>query len=373
MGSDSKIEWTHHTFNAWRGCEKVSPGCDHCYAEALSRRNPAALGEWGPDGNRVIGALDYWDLPLKWARDAAAAGERRRVFALSLGDWLEDRPELLESRLRLLDLVRRTADHLDWLLLTKRPQNFYRVVSDTATNVLGNCDEWDETLAWIADWIIGKPPANVWLGVSAEDQERWDLRWPVLAELPAAVRFVSIEPLLGPLAPSCLCEKCGGLISGDPLACPNCGRHVWGIRPDWIIVGGESGHGARPMHPQWPRRIREWCELHGTAFFFKQWGEWATFYDRDADDPDWRNVPAESSTVQRINLAGGQGFHGDRVVYLRRVGKKAAGRELDGRTWDQFPEVRNVAAVHTGRFATRVEGGRKARGEHQRRAIDGGG
>ncbi len=127
MGEGSKIQWTHHTFNPWRGCTHVSPGCEHCYAEALSKRNPAQLGTWGAGGTRVVASEAYWKQPERWNRAAEAAGERHRVFCASLADVFEDRPELVEPRERLWRLIVATP-HLDWLLLTKRPENIARLL-----------------------------------------------------------------------------------------------------------------------------------------------------------------------------------------------------------------------------------------------------
>jgi protein gp37 len=127
MGANSKIQWTNHTFNPWRGCSKVSAGCQHCYAEAMSRRNPAVLGEWGPKGTRVVAAEAMWRQPLKWDRDAQAAGVRARVFCASLADVFEDRADLETPRHELLRLIDSTRS-LDWLLLTKRPENVLRLI-----------------------------------------------------------------------------------------------------------------------------------------------------------------------------------------------------------------------------------------------------
>jgi protein gp37 len=159
------------------------------------------------------------------------------------------------------------------------------------------------------------PLPNVWLGVSVENRAQKE-RIDQLRQVPAAVRFLSIEPLL---------ENLGEL-------------NLEGVH--WVIVGGESGIGARPMHPDWVRSIRDQCVEAGVAYFFKQWGSWSVVYDRDKDDPDWRNCPKANSNRERyLNLAGGHGFHGERVLFVRNVPKKEAGRELDGRTWDEFPEV----------------------------------
>lgn len=330
MAENSAIEWTHHTFNPWRGCTKVSPGCENCYAEKLSRRNPAVLGEWGPSGVRVVAAESYWKQPFKWDRDAAKAGERRRVFCASLADVFEDRPELVGPRMRLFSLIRQTP-HLDWLLLTKRlngpafgywlPSYFY----DGAADYDGQ------------PW----PPPNVWLGVSVEDQRRGVERIPRLLTTPAAVHFLSVEPLLGPVDLTSLavdeelCAECGhqplvNALHIPTVRCPCCVEGAESLawhRIDWVIVGGESGPGARPMHPDWARSLRAQCIAADTAFFFKQWGEWLPY---SQVRPGQVNDAFHFST-ERVKL--------DDDKMASRVGKKAAGRLLDGREWNEFPEA----------------------------------
>lgn len=219
MAENSKIEWTDHTFNPWIGCQKVSLGCDHCYAESLSNRY--GWVEWGPHGERKRTSAANWRKPIAWNKAAKAAGKPARVFCASLADWLDNRvPQ--QWRIDLGGLIDATP-HLDWLLLTKRPENY----------------------GHLAPWI--KAPGNVWLGVTAEDQAHYDRRWDTLSQISAKVRFISYEPALGPLR----------LHSADP-------------QPDWLICGGESGHGARFMQPEWAERIRNDCRGERVAFFMKQ-------------------------------------------------------------------------------------------------------
>jgi len=203
---------------------------------------------------------------------------------------------------------------------------------------------------------------NVWLGVSVEDQRRADERIPLLLDTPAAVRWVSAEPLLGPLnltrigGTTCLAHAgacCGDRPWTDALrgiqACSRAGAYSFPMRDqmprglDWVVAGGESGPGARPMHPGWARSLRDQCAAVGVPFLFKQWGEWASVLDRDRDDPDWRAYyPRHERIGNRVlNLAGGCGFHGERVHIMHRIGKKAAGRLLDGVIHDAYPEVRS--------------------------------
>ncbi len=270
MGTNSKIEWTDHTFNPWRGCQKVSPGCDHCYAERMAKRNPPALGEWGPDGERVIASDAYWQQPRRWNKQAERDGVRRKVFCGSMMDVFEDREELRTARGELLSLVRATP-RLDWLLLTKRPQDIKHL--------------WDQAATDFGDLSLLGVDRRVWFGVTVENQAAAGDRIPIVVKVPAAVRFLSMDPLLEMVDIS-----------------------AWLPLIDWVIVGGESGPQARPMHPDWVRSLRDQCQAAGVPFFFKQWGEWGT----------------------SCNMA-------PYVMY--RIGKKAAGRLLDGREWNEIPSA----------------------------------
>ncbi len=258
---NSNIEWTHHTFNPWRGCTKVSPGCQNCYAEALSKRNPATLGVWGDSGTRVLASEAYWKEPLKWDREAKAAGERRRVFCASLADVFEDRPEMRLWRERLWALIRRCPD-LDWLLLTKRPEGFKTMLPWSKA---GSAVE-HEGVVW----------PHVWLGVSVEDQQRADERIPHLLSTPAAVRFLSCEPLLGPV----------DLKFKGPWDPPGYCRAE---RINWVIVGGESGPQARPCGVEWMRGVLRQCQAARVACFVKQLGSRPLVTSND-DLGQFRNV-----------------------------------------------------------------------------------
>lgn len=349
MAENSKIEWTHATFNAWRGCDKVSPGCDHCYAETLSGRNPAVLGIWGKDGTRPVAAESYWRQPEKWNRQAEAAGERRRVFCLSLGDVFENRPDLRAPRLRLFDLIRRTP-HLDWLLLTKRPKNIKPLIhgawewgrttypADPTPHISRETWEDGGLGDWFTEWMSGAPPHNVWLGTSVEDQVRARERVPALLSVPAAVRFLSMEPLLGPVDlrnVELRRNESPGEPDRDFALFDTLSDGIGDARVDWVIVGGESGPGARPMHPDWARSLRDQCNEAGVAFFFKQWGEWQEYEPRPGGDlgGDLRRGVVEHVCADRES--DGHFRRGD--TYMRRVGKHASGRLLDGRTWDEVP------------------------------------
>jgi protein gp37 len=273
MGERTGIEWCDHTFNPWRGCTEVSPGCDHCYAEAVSRRNPAALGVWGPSGRRVVAAEPYWRLPLKWDREAAAAGRRRRVFCAGLADVFEDRPGLTLPRCRLFRLIHLTP-YLDWLLLTRRPEGVTDRLDECSTQE--DRDHGDDGRLGVNDgaclarqWKYGSPMPNAWLGVSVEDQRRAGERIPHLLRLPARVRFLSCEPLLGPV------DLRPWLQRHDDRCDP--GRVCGGCNPDrgrlhWVIVGGESGPHARPCRIEWVRSLIRQCRAAGVAVFVKQLG-----------------------------------------------------------------------------------------------------
>ncbi len=320
MGTNSKIEWTDHTFNPWRGCTKVSAGCAHCYAETMSKRNPTVLGIWGKHGQRVVAAESYWRQPLKWSREAAQAGERRRVFCASLADVFEDSESMPEASWPLVQAARRRlfrligdTPALDWLLLTKRPQHIMTVLRD----------ELNEASF----------PPNVWLGTSVENQAAADERIPHLLRAPAAVRFLSCEPLLGAVDLSRLivatpCWHCGNL-DGEAGRC-YCGVT---IEPEihWVIVGGESGAQARPMHQRWVRSLRDQCRDAGVAYFFKQHGEWIGGGDWEYD--------TMKVIEERSLWAGRPNDPNDLPTLHYRVGKHAAGRLLDGREHNDMPDV----------------------------------
>jgi protein gp37 len=281
----TKISWAHSTFNGWLGCQKVSEACRNCYAERDTKRFGRVV--WGPDAERVVTSDENWRKPLSWNKKAMAAGEPWRVFCSSLSDVFEDRRDLDPHRRRLWDLIEATPA-LTWMLLTKRPQNMRRFTPSS----------------WSAGW-----PRNVWAGTSTETQKDLEERAPHLVEVPAVVRFLSCEPLLGMLD-----------LRAETLRQPSTVRD--GI--EWVIVGGESGPHARPMHPGWARAIRDECAEAGVAFHFKQWGEF---------------VPREDDRLRVVNLAGGHGFHGEGAIYMERIGKKAAASLLDGVDHKAFPEA----------------------------------
>lgn len=279
MAQNSSIEWTDHTFNPWWGCSKVSPACLHCYAEAWAKRVGQKI--WGIHSPRRFFGDSHWGEPIRWNAEALASGVRRRVFCASMADVFESRPELIKEREKLWTLITATPD-LDWLLLTKRPQNILRFAP------------------WAKEW-----PNNVWIGTTVESQHWAKIRLPQLLAIPATRRFLSCEPLLGPLDLS-------KWIS----------RRLKKLHPiDWVIAGGESGPKARAMLPGWARDLRDQCRYAGIPFHFKQWGHW---------------VPAQKET------GSGTEFWDEverKLIKMEPLGKKSAGRFLDGKTWDQIPKV----------------------------------
>ena len=312
MAANSKIEWCDHTTNFWIGCTKVSPACDHCYAErdwAVTGRHRRV--EWGPHGARSP-TKDPMAQVRSIASGAARRGRRERVFVNSLSDWADNHKSIDPAWRAQIFEAARLYPGLDFLLLTKRPQNIASFLP--------------------ADWGAGYP--NVWIGTTVENQEEADRRIPHLLATPAAVRFVSAEPLLGPV-------DFLGPENGEPTldqieADPTGWRVVrYGVpRLDWIIVGGESGPGARPMHPDWARTIRDQCEAAGVPFFFKQWGEWSPKFAQP-------NVLVSAGTISSGFMSRADIMWAGRgqcdSILLRRVGKKAAGRMLDGREHNAMP------------------------------------
>jgi len=336
MGELSKIEWTTHTFNPVIGCQKVSPGCQFCYAEEMMDKR-YGKAKWGPQGTRVVTSEANWKQPLKWNRDAEKAGERARVFCASLSDVFEDRPEWNEPRARLFDLIRQTPA-LDWLLLTKRPASILSHLQYAFTHV----EMSYEATLMVAQWLKGNPPANVWLGTSVENQDAADERIPHLLQVPAAVRFLSCEPLLGPVdlrnvAKTQFCETdCLKGFRYTPY------QQVKTEKIHWVICGGESGPNARAMHPDWARSLRDQCNAAGVAFHFKQWGEWLP----ERRHPENISLPERAGMIA-LNPDGSEHKGSwnrvhcvEGTVATKRVGKKAAGRLLDGREWNELPEVK---------------------------------
>lgn len=240
MAENSKISWTNHTFNPWWGCVKVSEGCKNCYAETFSKR----IGNdvWGVDKPRRFFGDKHWNQPLKWNKKAKESDSKDLVFCASMADVFEDRIDLVESRDRLFSLIDATPN-LIWLLLTKRPENIRK---------LWPFGWYDNQFTW----------TNIWIGTTIESQ--WQMeRLSYIADIPAAIRFVSVEPMLGPLT----------------------------IRPlenmaDWFICGGESGARSRPFKIEWARDLLKQCQEENVPFFMKQLGGHPDKRDRIDEWPE---------------------------------------------------------------------------------------
>ena len=326
MGAGSTIEWCDHTFNPWWGCQRVSPGCENCYAETFAKRVGQKV--WGPTSNRRFFGDKHWDEPMKWAATARKDRTRPRVFCASMADVFEDRSDLYDQRARLWKLIKATPE-LDWLLLTKRPENFEKFLPwggcpdgliCKASQVDGiicaddECDADEEQDGWRS-----KPWANVWLGVTAEDQERADQRVEKLARTAAAVRFVSYEPALGPVNFRRWLEIARE--RRDDGSMSDWLRSGWRPEIDQIIVGGESGPGARPFDLAWARSVVDQCKAAGVACFVKQLGG-APLVEMGLQEP-----PLHRTRYWRSGLA-------QRMVY------DLADRK--GGDWNEWPEALRV-------------------------------
>ncbi|MGH8159293.1 MAG: phage Gp37/Gp68 family protein [Rhodanobacter sp.] len=354
MAETTNIEWCDSTFNPWIGCTKISQACDFCYAADLMDSRVGKV-RWGSGQPRIRTGVKDWKLPLRWdakpfyecrqcrwrgdhpdqsaiehlvlcpaCRNSEIEPARRRVFCASLADVFDNEVDP-RWRADLFALIEKTPN-LDWLVLTKR---------------IGNVPEMAGELARMLWWpsLVDNSlllPKNVWLGATVCNQAEADRDIPKLLKVPASVRFLSIEPLLGPVDLSAIRfplaehshEEVSVLHRKDPHAL---GR----ARPtiDWVIVGGESGKNARPMHPEWPRSLRDQCLTAGTPFLFKQWGEWVPatsgmWFDPLVDGPAFASRAAGRDTFDFGNGYGAV-----------RVGKRASGRQLNGADHNGYPEL----------------------------------
>ena len=326
MADGTKIEWTDATWNPIVGCSVVSPGCTNCYAMRLDEK---ALSQ-----------------PLRWRRP-------RKIFVCAHSDLFhEATPD--EWIDRVFAVMALCPQHT-FQVLTKRPKRMrdYFSTCPPALRRAAVIDRMYEIMrAEHRGYFtaIAWPLPNVWLGVTAEDKTRADERIPDLLATPAAKRFVSVEPMLGALnlrririAPNhhTIIDALEGYALTEKSSWSGSGcEHT---KLDWVICGSESGPGARPMHPDWARSLRDQCAAAGVPFFMKQWGEWIPALDRDNNDPDWRADYSREFDDRHphkwLNLAGGCGFHGERFHVMRRVGKRASGRLLDGVEHLAFPET----------------------------------
>mgnify|MGYP000706328432 CR=1 FL=1 len=323
MADKTGIEWTDATWNPVTGCTEVSPGCDHCYAKTFAERFSGKPGHYFERGFDVQLRPEKLDQPLRWRRP-------RRIFVNSMSDLFHD--QVPDDYIARVFGVMNDAKRHTFQLLTKRHARMRSLLASAEFRYRvhhHSCEPCDrDGYAW---W----PLPNVWLGVSTENQLWADIRIPALLDTPAAVRFISAEPLLGPIdlreytseslarrnyrGHNATCDGRNGSCFVPWCKC-DCHRKTFSTL-GWVIVGGESGRGARPMHPDWARSLRDQCTAAGVPFLFKQWGEWTP--NPGHPHRDWANLD-------------------DPHAFVMRVGKKAAGRELDGQTWEQYPVVSSV-------------------------------
>lgn len=307
MSNNSAIEWTDATWNPTTGCTKVSEGCRNCYALKFAERFRGTPGHYFEHGFDVMLRHDKLELPLMWKKP-------KKVFVNSMSDLFHEQvpDEFIEQ---VFAVMSATPQHT-YQILTKRPKRMLEwFTHNRAIFVAGAAHQMGHRPPQVT-WDEWWPLANVWLGVSVENQQTADERIPLLLQTPAAVRFLSCEPLLGPVSLAGFDGK---------IYRPWLDSIAWRVDIDWVIAGGESGPNARPMHPDWVRSLRDECTSAGVAFFFKQWGEWlpnAQDYDANPGDFDY----------ERKHIMVGD-------IPMCRAGKKKAGRKIDGRTWDEFPVV----------------------------------
>lgn len=314
MSANTAIEWADHTFNPWTGCQPVSLGCDGCYAAAWAKR----AGRDFATRKRT----KTWGDPVRWNNQHqeffAAHGRRQRVFCASLADVFDNQVDP-QWRIDLLELIA-ACPNLDWLLLTKRIGNAESLL-DEALNVMSHGVTWWRDMPW----------PNVWIGATVCNQDEADRDIPKLLATPAAVRFLSIEPMLGPVDLNYTRQRIAAqrsqlarAINGEPWL-------------DWVICGGESGPKARPMHPDWARSLRDQCAAAGVPFMFKQWGAWEVasivngHFDCDMarNAAHWVDVDGSLHKPSSLGLTN--------AYAMVKVGKKAAGRLLDGIEHSGFP------------------------------------
>jgi len=345
----SKIEWTEKTWNPFVGCSVTSAGCKNCYAMRMAARIQKMQPGGHYDGTtKIVNDQVVWTGEIAAAPDAKWTEPLRRqkptvYFVNSMGDMFH--PNVSDEFIERAFVVMLMARQHTFQVLTKYPDRmrsflnlwhsenfvepyggalfdmFHRHAKQLQASNPSLSDKIDDLLEWQLAYdnekgvcTRGNIFPNVWLGVSIESADHLG-RLDILRETVAAIRFVSFEPLLGPI------------------------NDVNFTDIDWAIIGGESGKGSRPMHPDWALSLRDQCLETRTLFFFKQWGDWIAYIDRDRDDPDWRQNYADGKTFQILNLAGGRGFHGERVHQMQRVGKFHTGRLLDGQIWNERPPL----------------------------------
>ena len=293
----TKIEWADRSWNVITGCEKISAGCAHCYAERMAKRLAGRAGYPKENPFEVTLHIDKLDEPLKWKKP-------QRIFVCSMSDLFHEKVPFW-----FIDEVFATileAQHHTFLVLTKRPERMREYFAKFRKEYL--------------------PIPNVWLGTSVEDQRAAEKRIPELLQIPAEVRFLSCEPLLGPLYLDEIPQVLLSVTKRKDAYLVDSGKL------DWVIVGGESGPKARPMNPDWVRGIRDQCLAGNIPFFFKQWGEWQ-WTDERLEIQRMANGKKERKLTS-IKIPGAIGYN---EVWFRWVGKIKAGRVLDNREWNEFP------------------------------------
>jgi protein gp37 len=373
---ETKIEWTDETWNPIRGCSRVSEGCRNCYAEKVAYRfsGPGqpyeGLVQVAKFDHSIPGIevkterrLPLWNGSIKFVEehllDPLRWKKPRRIFVNSMSDLFHENVTD-EMRDRIFAVMALCPQHT-FQVLTKRPKRMLAYCSEMQSCWVLRLSHAINTSAQMCDAadapnrpMTGWPLRNVWLGVSVEDQKAANERIPLLLQTPAAVRFISAEPLLGPTdlfkvprpdVPYFQWRGETGAIG--PKNEPD--DYVYWMKRllHWVICGGESGPGARPMHPDWARSLRDQCVAAGVPFFFKQWGQWAPYATRFAGDNDergkWDDAVNRDGSTGHVAMTSDGSFTNysmnltDGFYVVSRVGKKAAGHLLDGKEWHQFP------------------------------------
>lgn len=321
------IEWTEETWNPIVGCSKVSEGCKHCYAITMANRLahiPATVELYMDTVTVGANGMPNWTGVVKVSENAMDKPLRTKKptmwFVNSMSDLFHDSVPF--SVIDKIFAVMGICQQHTFQILTKRPERMLEYFNYKDKDWKNEGMQGDERIRYQAWHTFGAkiefdnwkwPLPNVWLGVSVENQKCADERVPLLLQVPAAVRFLSCEPLLG-------------AVDLNELI----------VDIDWLICGGESGTGSRPMHPEWVRSLRNQCESVGVPFFFKQWGDWMS-KGKPADEED---VMPLGKKEQWLNLAGGMGFHGEEVYRMMRVGKGSAGKKIDGKEWVEMPVMK---------------------------------
>jgi len=334
----SKIEWTNETWNPLIGCSKVSAGCKNCYAIQtawIRMQNPKMAERYAGVVEKTPGGALNWTGKVNVVREALEKPLRKKkptmYFVNSMSDLFHESVtfEVIDQIFAIMG----RCQHHTFQVLTKRPARMLEYYNSNPYQRILNASYALKLPEWLSLGAGIDNPAihgnwgwkHVWLGVSVENQQTANERIPLLLQVPAAVHFLSCEPLIGPL-------EIENELSSQYYINPSDKDY---IKIDWVIAGGESGKGSRPMHPDWARSLRDQCQMTRVAFFFKQVGDWLPI-----DKPhDQNTILSLAKNEQWLNLAGGQGFHGESVYRMRKVGKAKAGRLLEGQEWNEFPET----------------------------------